>query len=167
MISLIITLIFVLLATVWDLKTRRIPNAITFSSMIIGIALNLYLSGIGGFKNSIVGLTIGILLLVIPFALGGIGAGDVKLLAAIGAINGGTFALYTFLYSSIAGAVIAVGYVFMRRQISLALETTTIIVRNIPAILRGGHESAAFSAGIKFPYGTAILVGTVAAYLLR
>lgn len=135
--------------------------------MIIGLSINIYYSGIEGLGFSFLGMTVGILLLLIPFALGFIGAGDAKLLAAIGAINGGTFTLYTFIYSSIAGGLISLGYILMRRQMTLAFETTTILFRNIPALLGGRQDPATLSSGIKFPYGIAILAGTIATYALR
>jgi prepilin peptidase CpaA len=161
------TLLTVAVAAVLDLRTRRIPNYITFPSIALGLVLQMYYSGFRGISSSLLGTTVGVLLFFIPFALGYIGAGDVKLFGAIGAINGGVFVFYTAIYSAIAGGIIAIGYVLMRRQMTLAFAATTTLLRNIPTLWGGRHDPIAISSGIKFPYGIAILAGTIATYTLR
>ena len=163
-----ITLLSLSSATVWDLKTNKIPNAITLTSVLIGILVNSYLGGLVGLGHSLAGTFVGIFLLIIPFALGGIGAGDVKLLAAVGALNGAQFVLFTFLYGAIAGGLIALGIVIVRGQLYSILLNIAWTLRNFSVNIfkAGAQRQPSPSSGIRFPYGIAILIGTLATYLM-
>jgi prepilin peptidase CpaA len=100
-----------LLATLWiawgDLKTRRIPNYLTFSAALAGLAFQAWSSGWAGLQDGFLGLALGLGLLIIPCILGGMGAGDVKALAALGAWLGPARTLHLFLYAAICGGLIA------------------------------------------------------------
>ncbi len=133
-------------AAIWDLRTKRIPNWLTYPAIVLGLALNLALSGYAGLGASLLGTAAGTALLFVPFALGGMGAGDVKMLAAVGALAGPAFVFRSFVYGAVAGGLIAAGVLFGRLY------------------LFKGRRSAAKEA---FPYGVAILAGVVAAYVVR
>jgi prepilin peptidase CpaA len=96
------------LACVSDLRTRRIPNMLTFGSAIAAIAVHGATAGTSGLITGVAGWLVGIALFFPLFALGGMGAGDVKLLGALGAWLGPMTVLYVALYSSMAGGVLAV-----------------------------------------------------------
>src|SRR5256885_11304778 len=85
--------VFVAVCVVTDLRTRRIPNAISGPAMLIGIALNTAHMGTAGLLDSLSGLGVTIGVLLWPFAMGGIGGGDVKMMGAIGALLGPRLAL--------------------------------------------------------------------------
>ena len=77
-------------ASIWDVRTRRIPNALTFGSAIVAVAFHALDAGAmravpGAIAWSAAGCVVGFLLFLPLFLLGGMGAGDVKLLAAMGA----------------------------------------------------------------------------------
>lgn len=127
------------LCAMYDLRTGRIPNKITFPCMLVGLAINTWCCGLVGLRDSFYGIAVGVLLLIIPFALGGMGAGDVKMLAAIGAINGSKFVFYVFLYGAVAGGAIS---------------------------LFSMYKMGGFRKKFAVPYGTAIFMGTVIAYLM-
>src|SRR5262249_10565858 len=95
------------IACVCDLRTRRIPNLLTFGGAALGIAYSLAASGAGGLWTSVGGWLTGAALLFPLFALGGMGAGDVKLAACLGAWLGPMASLYVALYSAILGGVMA------------------------------------------------------------
>src|SRR5438094_10001178 len=80
--------IFVALCVIADVRTRRIPNAISGSAMLLGITLNTAFLGTAGLLDSLAGLGITVGVLLWPFAMGGIGGGDVKMMGAIGALLG-------------------------------------------------------------------------------
>ena len=69
----------------WDLRTRRIPQVLTLGGAIAGFAFHAATGGWQGGLGSLAGWFIGIAIFLAPFALGGLGAGDVKLLGALGA----------------------------------------------------------------------------------
>src|SRR5256884_7695820 len=80
--------IFVALCVIADVRTRRIPNAISGSAMLLGITLNTAYMGTAGLLDSLAGLGVTVGVLLWPFAMGGIGGGDVKMMGAIGALLG-------------------------------------------------------------------------------
>lgn len=170
MVIIPITLIIVGITALLDIKTNRIPNYITFPAIALGLILNSYFMGLDGFRNALVGMSVGTLLLIVPFALGGMGAGDVKLLAAIGALNGGIFAFHTFLYGAITGGLIAVVILLVKGQLYSVLFNLFCMLRNFSAFIfkRGQRQQIMpWVTNIRFPYGTSIFVGTIAAFLVR
>src|SRR5207244_13425832 len=84
---------FVALCVIADVRTRRIPNAISGSAMLLGITLNTAFLGTAGLLDSLAGLGITVGVLLWPFAMGGIGGGDVKMMGAIGSLLGPRLAL--------------------------------------------------------------------------
>ena len=176
-----VTIATAALATGWDLKTGRIPNNITFPAMLLGLILNTYYSGWHGLVTSLAGLGLGILLLFVPFAIGGMGAGDVKLLAAVRALNGHLFTFRAFLYGAIAGGIMALAVAFFRGKLGLSLMNTFTslgnIVFSVLSATKAGlgtgtgissvtGKTSIITSGISFPYGIAILAGTIGAYLI-
>jgi len=95
------------LASGFDVATRRIPNALTLGAALAGVAFHLAADGVSGGLTSVGGLLVGLAIFFPIFALGGMGAGDVKLLAALGAWLGPMNALWTAMFAAIAGGVMA------------------------------------------------------------
>lgn len=100
--------IVLIVASISDLYSRRIPNWLTFPAMVIGIFYNTGLKGFEGFLFSIGGLGIGIAVLIIPYLMGGMGAGDAKLMGSIGALLGPKAGFVAFLCSAIMGGIYAI-----------------------------------------------------------
>jgi prepilin peptidase CpaA len=96
------------LACSTDIRTRRIPNALTFGSAFLAIATRLLLDGPSGAGQGLAGWILGIVLLLPLFVLRGLGGGDIKLLGAFGAWVGAPLILWTGLYGVLAGGVLAV-----------------------------------------------------------
>ena len=105
---------FVSLCAVSDVRTRRIPNALTASGMLAGLAVNTLSRGAPGFFDSLTGLVLSGVVLLAPFALGGIGGGDVKMMAAVGAIVGARLGLTGLAVGIVLGGVVMV--VHLARQ---------------------------------------------------
>ncbi len=95
-------------ACVFDLRTRRIPNLLTFGSAAAALTYYAVTEGLQGVLGSASGWAVGAFLFAPFFLLGGMGGGDVKLLAAIGAWLGPWNGLMIAIYSSMAGGVLAV-----------------------------------------------------------
>ena len=93
-----------------DLKERKIPNRITFTGILIGIIFNIVTGGWSGLLQGIVGLLAGLSIFFLPFAMGGMGAGDVKLMGAIGALMGWRFSVMTAMYSAMVGGIMVLMY---------------------------------------------------------
>jgi prepilin peptidase CpaA len=101
-------LVVALIAVVFDLRTRRIPNELTFGAALLAFAYALVTAGVSGLGTSVLGWLLGAALFFPIFALGGMGAGDVKLLAALAAWLGPGETVYLAIFASIAGGVLAV-----------------------------------------------------------
>ena len=106
-ISHIVVGVVLALACISDLRTRRIPNVLTFSAVATALLFHLLTGGWSAAGWSIAGCFLGALLFFPMFALRGMGAGDVKLLAAVGAWLGPSQVAIAALATSIAGGVIA------------------------------------------------------------
>jgi len=99
--------LFVLtLAVAMDLNCRRIPNWITVPAILVAWVYHGAEYGpVQGIAQSTAGLALGCALLILPFAMGGMGGGDVKLLGALGAWLGGRSILNVFIYAAWAGGL--------------------------------------------------------------
>jgi len=96
------------LAVVWDVATRRIPNALTFGATVAAVAAHAYTGGLASAGVSLGGWLVGMAFLFPFFVLGGMGAGDVKLMGALGAWVGPGAVAWVALYTAIAGGVMGV-----------------------------------------------------------
>jgi prepilin peptidase CpaA len=109
-------------AAAWDLRTRRIPNVLTFGSALLAIAAHGYTGGVWAAGWSLAGWFVGVLFFLPIFALRGMGAGDVKLLAALGAWLGPGPIVWVALFSLVAGGVIgllvALGYGYLTQALT-------------------------------------------------
>jgi prepilin peptidase CpaA len=153
----------VLIATVVDLRTRRIPNELT--AALAGIGLGLAATGISGLSvwGSVGGFALGFLLMMPGHALGATGAGDVKLMAAVGSVMGPGLVVSAFLFTAIAGGVLAVVVAARRQRLAATLAGTG---RLIKAPTEAQQEIRSAAAARRFAYGPAIAVGSVLAALI-
>jgi prepilin peptidase CpaA len=90
-----------------DTLRSRIPNWAVTGLIIAGFGLQIVLKGTSGFISAGEGLLLGLLLLLGPYIMGGMGAGDVKALAALGSLLGPADTLQVFLYAGLFGGAMA------------------------------------------------------------
>lgn len=152
-----------LIATVIDIRTRRIPNVLTAS--LTGVGFAMALTGTSGISAGAAagGVAVGFLLMLPGYALGATGAGDVKLMAAIGAILGPALVVTAFLCTAIVGGVLALAVAARRGRMAATLAGTG---RMIAAPAGARHEIQTASVKQRFAYGPAIAVGSVIAGLV-
>jgi prepilin peptidase CpaA len=161
-------LIFPLLITLWiawgDLKTHRIPNYLTFGVALAGLGLQLGCHGWSGLCDSLLGLALGFGLLIIPYMLGGMGAGDVKALAALGAWLGPLLTFHLFLYMALAGGLISLGSLCWQRLLGFKIRQASAFLVNI--ILCRSYGPAPITSTSSetkvIPYGVALALGMLA-----
>jgi prepilin peptidase CpaA len=91
-----------------DLRTQRIPNLLTFPAVALTLIYYSITNGLNGFLFSAIGLLAGISLLIVPYLLGGMGAGDAKLMGVVGGVLGAKAVFYAFLFSAIVGGIYAI-----------------------------------------------------------
>ena len=95
-------------ACAFDVSRQRIPNALTFGAAAAALITAAVIGGVSGFGVSAAGWLTGLVLFLPVYAVGGMGGGDVKLLAALGAWLGPATIFHAALYTAIAGAVLAI-----------------------------------------------------------
>ena len=156
--------VMLLICLISDLKERKIYNIVLLPALLFGLINNLATAGWPGLLQSLLGFALGLSILIIPFAMGGMGAGDVKLLAVIGAMKGPLFVFYSALGMGLAGGIIAFAILIYQGTL------LTLIVnfgRSIWLMLSSGFKVIAFNYDnekIMFPYGLAIVAGTIGAF---
>lgn len=158
----ILAALVVLLVTAvgMDIRFARIPNWLTFPTMGGAMATHTLLNGIEGALFSLAGLGIGLSLLLLFYVAGGIGAGDVKLMAAIGAMVGPHGVLSIGLLSALAGGLYALGA--MGYQWGIAATGQRLLYAACGVVLAGGTGwIKEFQLPFKLRYGLAIAGGTL------
>jgi prepilin peptidase CpaA len=149
-------------AAVIDIRERRIPNVVSLGLAATGIALAA--TGVSDvtLRASVLGFVLGLILMLPGHILGAMGAGDVKLFAATGAVLGSGRVFDAFLFVALAGGVLAVGVAVHRGRLKRTLAQTARLCGQ-PSEARKTIESPAEHN--RFPYGPAIAVGSVLAAL--
>jgi len=140
-------------ASVIDVNTRRVPNWLVLPFLAAGIIVQISIGGWAGAGRSLGGIALASLLFGIPCFLGGMGMGDLKLAAGIGAWIGPGQLLFAFIVTSIAGGVLALGYAAWRGILGDSLSRT--------GSLLAGEGSQGHKKGPSIPYVPAIAIGTL------
>jgi prepilin peptidase CpaA len=151
------------IAVVTDVRTRRIPNAVTASMVVAGFGVSAMGLGVTPAQAAL-GLIVGLAVMMPGHVIGATGAGDVKLLAAIGSLVGPSLALRVCLYSAVAGGALALAVAVRRGLLTSTLQSATQLVV-APAGAREAIASAPRAS--RFAFGPAIAVGTFVALAVR
>lgn len=163
----LVLLLSLMISLVTDIRNRKIPNIVTFPSVLFGFSYFIFTRGWEGFLFSGKGFIIGLGLLLIPYILGGMGAGDVKLMAAIGALKGPEFIFEAFIYIILIGGGIALSLIMKKRGISNSIKTffftITFLRSNLGSMVLNKDQR---KSSISFPYGVPIVSGTIFTYVI-
>jgi Flp pilus assembly protein protease CpaA len=147
-----------------DLRTGRIPNVLTATTAAAG--LGFAAAGLTGTSlvAAALGGALGLALMMPGHLVGGTGAGDVKLMGALGTLVGPGAVVVMFLASAIAGGVLAIGHAWRRGRMSLTVVRTARLAAG-----SAGTKAAVDAAAplTKFAYGPAIAIGAIVAALWR
>lgn len=158
--------ITLIVAAVIDGLQLKVPNWITYPMIVSGWIYSTVAFGGEGILYSLLGTVVGLALLMPAYAIGGMGAGDVKLLAGVGAWMWSTSTFYAFCVSAIVGAVIAVGMVLCRGVWDKHRAQFWMILNEIKTI-KDPEQLAVIAADRKgsmmlLPYGIPIAIGSIA-----
>lgn len=159
----LVVLAVVCVATVADLRSRRIPNWLVFPFFGAGVVANCVLSGWHGLGHSLEGAGLGLLLYGILFFLGGMGAGDVKLCAAIGAWIGPMQLIYALVFTGLAGGLMALAWAVWGGFLGELFQHTGDLAFGTKQ--DRGEAVLTNPKRRKMPYAPAIAIGTVISYL--
>jgi prepilin peptidase CpaA len=156
-------ILIAVIACMFDLQTRRIPNALTFSGALSGLLFHWLTAGPDGAMFAAGGWVVGLALFLPFFALRGMGGGDVKLLAALGAWLGPEQVVWLAIYTGIAGGVLGVwtaaahGYLktAMRNVLGALSYWGTVGLKPVPGLSLDAGD------GPRLAYALPILAGTL------
>ena len=155
-------------AAVYDIRWSRIPNLLNYPAMMVGLAYHIATKGLEGLIFSATGLVLGTLMLLIPYLIEGMGAGDAKLMGAVGAILGPKGVFFAFLFTAIVGAIYALILIWHKPEYGRGLITRIGMILKKLVITRQftyrSHTAPVATQGRVY-YGAAIAVGTLC-YLL-
>lgn len=147
--------------TYYDVRYRRIPNAFVLATLVSGLVLNFMRSGLAGIGTSAEGCVLAFILMFMLHVFGAMGAGDVKLFAAIGSVTGAELVMPTFLVVVLTGGVLALVSVIRTGQ----ARTTARRVFQILIGLLPGWPMPRFAVPsdkrLTIPYGVAITFGSI------
>ena len=158
-ITLLIPLAIII--TYYDVRYRRIPNAFVLATLGAGIAINAIFTGLPGVAASFAGCVLGFGLMFMLHVFGAMGAGDVKLFAAIGAVTGASLVVPTFIVVILTGGLLAVVSIIRAGMV----RTTMHRVLQIFVGMLPGWEMPKFAVPTDrthtLPYGVAITMGSI------
>jgi prepilin peptidase CpaA len=161
--------ILIAVAAGFDIRFRKIPNWLVLAGIVVGLAWNVSSTGWSGLGRGAAGLGLGFGLYFPLYLLRARGAGDVKLLAAVGAVTGPGNCFWVFLLTAVLGGLIALIFLLFRGRVRQTFFNVAWILRDLlqfKAPYRSSDELDVTSTkGLRLPHGALMAVG-VAAFIL-
>jgi prepilin peptidase CpaA len=162
----LVLLVLVLCAAFFDARTRRIPNWLTVSGVLAGLALNTFLyPGMSGLWFALKGLGLGFGVYLALHLLRAMGAGDVKLMAAVGSITGAGDWFGIFLLTAVAGGILGIVASIAKKRLGKTIFNVGFILSEMkslrPAYLKNEELDVKSDKGLRMPHGVVIAVGTL------
>jgi len=158
-----------LVACVTDLRSRRIPNVLTYGAAAAGLLFHVFAPAGEGVTTPVLGWLVGVAIFFVPFALGGLGGGDVKLLGALGAWLGPLGIFWAALYAGVAGGVMAVITALATGYFRKALSNVYLLLAlwRVAGIRALPQLTLETSDAPKLAYAIPIFAGTMVAIWLK
>jgi prepilin peptidase CpaA len=156
----------VLLATLGganDLRSARIPNRLTYTGLLLALALRFGVSGWSGLKSGTAGMLVAGVFFFLLFVIGAMGGGDVKLMASVGAWVGSEHVLSVLLAAALAGGFLALLYMLFRRGVRSTVSNVLELVRFRLTSGFNPHPllNVTEAGALRVPFGVAIAMGTL------
>jgi len=155
-----------LIISYYDICYRRIPNPFVLATLIVGIFLNVFHTGLNGALASLGGCALGFILMFILHIFGAMGPGDVKLFAAIGAIAGANLVLPMFIVVTLTGGVLGVVSMLRAGQVKVTMMRVMHIVLGLLPGQRVPRFAIPTDRKLTIPYGVAITFGSLISLVL-
>ena len=158
--AIILSLLVILTtAAIYDVKYRKIPNILTLSTMLAGLAYHALLTGFQGFLFSLGGAFLGMALLIVFYLMGKMGAGDVKLMGAVGSILGPAGVFNAFLYTAIVGGIYAIIILLYTGRFADSMNRMWLALK-LTIVTHSPMAPDEKKTGPALCYGIAIAIGT-------
>jgi prepilin peptidase CpaA len=161
------TVIVLAIAVFTDLRSRRIPNWLVLPFLLAGIFVSVWLHGWHGLGQSMLGIAVGALLFGVLAFMGGMGMGDVKLCAAIGAWVGVRQLLLALVLTGVAGGLMALCWAAMGGFLGALLSGSSDLIFGLRERGMRPHPTLVIGnpATRSLPYAPAIAIGTLLSFL--
>jgi prepilin peptidase CpaA len=160
-----ILLLIVGIAAIYDLRYRRIPNWVVLAGLVLGLGVNTFLFAWAGLQRSLLGLGLAFLIYFPLYLLRGMGAGDVKLMAAVGSIVGWADWIGIFFFTAIVGGIVAIALLAGRSQMRRGLSNAGYLVVQLLSFrlpyARKEELDVKSEKSVKLPHGMTIAWGSV------
>lgn len=163
--GILITVLIICIFT--DLKERKIYNKVIFPALLLAFIFQTITGGWIGLQAAFLGFFVGLGVLLIPYLLGGMGAGDVKLLALIGALKGTVFVLNTAIYMALIGGMIALFVLLFRKGAIERLKGIGYFLHGRRYGLKTPFVINKDALTATYPYGLAIAGGAVVSLVAK
>lgn len=166
-IQFVLLMVVMAVAFYTDVTKKKIPNAVSVPAALIGIGYHAAASGWTGLIFACIGTLASFLPLLLLYAFGGVGAGDVKLFAAVGAIAGTEYGLYCLMYSIVYGGVIGLVMLTVRKELHRRIWSTlrSYFCALVYRTSLDASEAGGTTERLRFPFMYAVLPGALTAYL--
>jgi prepilin peptidase CpaA len=161
------TVIVLGVATFTDLRTRRIPNWLVLPFMVVGLVVSAWFHGWHGLGQSFLGIGLALLLFGVLFFVGGMGAGDVKLAAAIGAWIGPGQLFFALVVTAMAGGLMALGWAAFGGWLKELFNGASDLTFGFGNAAVRQEMALANPRKRKMPYAPAIAIGTLLSFFAR
>jgi prepilin peptidase CpaA len=159
----------ILLASWIDFSQRRVPNCLTL--LLAGLAAQGWFHGGAGLTAGLTGMLVGLGVLIVPWLMHGMGAGDVKLMAAIGAWLGPWLTFCSFAFGAVIGGAVAVTMILATGRLRMACANLGVILAkcsNRQAVFSEFGSAKSFGATSQLlPYGVPLTAGTLVVLAAR
>jgi prepilin peptidase CpaA len=158
-----------LLASVIDLRTRRIPNWLVVPFLVSGLLVHWITRGLSGAGQSLAGFGLALLLFGPPCFLRAMGMGDLKLAAGVGAWIGPSQFAMAFIVTGMVGGIMAVGYALRHGSLGGCFESTGELVVHLAKGRIPPHEDIRLDSATarSIPYAPAIAIGTLFSFFMQ
>jgi prepilin peptidase CpaA len=158
-----------LVGSVFDVKSRRIPNFITGPAFLLGIAMHGLL---GGWREMLCSLLAGVicgLVFLVFYVAGGMGAGDVKLMAAVGCIAGLPHVAYLLVLTALSGGVMAICLALARGRLQQTVMNVGVLASHHTQQGLQPHPDLNVTnpQGLRLPYALAIAGGSILTFYFQ
>jgi prepilin peptidase CpaA len=164
--SNIVLLGLITISAFTDIKYRKIYNKITLPSLLTGLILGLLISHRTVFPSRLIGLAVGFGVFFIMFISGYMGGGDVKLVAAIGALIGFPLIIDAIFFGVFSGGLYAIIILLKKGLLWKHLKSVFLFIFSFIIPWRQTH-SLKTESSMKIPYGLCISVGTLIAFIIH
>ncbi len=155
--------VFAVVGSVEDVRSRKIPNSLTYFGVIAALCIRIFVLGWPGLRDGLIGTLIGGGIFFFLFVIGGMGGGDVKLMAAVSAFAGLTQIVNLLIAAAISGGAMAIVIMLYQRRVLTTIRNTIVLVQHhLTTGLRPHPDlNVRQTQSTRVPFAPAIAIGTL------